>query len=190
MKSHVFLLRQSICSLQDEYVSEINTKIPLSEPLSPHISVSSIPLPTNYKTISKDADECNKPLTKTKTVQDDSLSIAKDGSNNNNSPKNLDEDHDSSSKICVEINPFCFFFLSGFFHEHSRFTGHQGKGEADSLNPLYHFHPLHRHLDISRTITAKSSTLSEIYADSVVKDLLVRPEEWVKCFSNYITFKI
>ena len=182
MKSHVFLLRQSICSLQDEYVSEINTKIPLSEPLSPHISVSSISLPTNYKTISKDAGECNKPLTKTKTVQDDSLSIAKDGSNNNDSPKNLDEDHDSSSKICEEINPFSvfFFFLSGFFHEHSRFTGHQGKGKADSLNPLYHFYPLHRHLDISRTITAESSALSEIYADSVVKDLLARPEEWVK----------
>ena len=25
----------------------------------------------------------------------------------------------------------------------------QGKGEGTSLTPLYHFHPLHRHLDIS-----------------------------------------
>ena len=51
-----------------------------------------------------------------------------------------------------------FFFLSGFFfHEHSRFTGQERKGEATSLTPLYHFHPLHRNLDISRVITAESS---------------------------------
>ena len=39
-----------------------------------------------------------------------------------------------------------FFFFVGFFwvffHEHSRFTGQQGKGEAIFLSPLYHFHPL------------------------------------------------
>ena len=29
-----------------------------------------------------------------------------------------------------------------------------GKGEAVSLTPLYHFHPLHRHLDISWAIIA------------------------------------
>ena len=53
-----------------------------------------------------------------------------------------------------------FFFLSGFFfNEHSRITGLQGKGEDISLTPHYHFHLLHRHLDISRAITAKSSTL-------------------------------
>ena len=41
---------------------------------------------------------------------------------------------------------FVFVFLSGFFfHEHSRLTGQQGKGEATSLTPLYHFHLLHRH---------------------------------------------
>ena len=45
------------------------------------------------------------------------------------------------------------------FHEHSRFTGQQGKGEANSLTRLYHFHPLHRHLDSSRAITADSSPL-------------------------------
>ena len=44
-----------------------------------------------------------------------------------------------------------------FFHVHSRFTGQQGKGEALCLTPLYHFHPFHRHLDISRAITAESS---------------------------------
>ena len=35
-------------------------------------------------------------------------------------------------------------------------TGQKGKGEAISLTPLYHFHPLHRHLDTSRVITAES----------------------------------
>ena len=42
-----------------------------------------------------------------------------------------------------------FFSIWVFFHEHSQFTGQQGKVEAISLTPLYHFHPLHRHLDIS-----------------------------------------
>ena len=56
---------------------------------------------------------------------------------------------------------FFFFFFSiwVFFHEHSRFTGQQGKGDGIYLTPLYHFHPLHRHLDISRAITAESSPL-------------------------------
>ena len=49
------------------------------------------------------------------------------------------------------------FFFWVFFGEHSRFTGQQGKGEAISLTSLYHVHPLHRHLDISRAITADSS---------------------------------
>ena len=52
-----------------------------------------------------------------------------------------------------------FFFIWVFFHEQSRFTGQQGKGEAISLSPLYHFDPLHRYLDISRVITAESSPL-------------------------------
>ena len=43
-----------------------------------------------------------------------------------------------------------------FFHEHSRIKGLQGKGEGISLTPHYHFHLLHRHLDISRAITAES----------------------------------
>ena len=56
---------------------------------------------------------------------------------------------------------FFFFFLSiwVFFHEHSRFTGQQEKGEGIYLTPLYHFHPLHGHLDISRAIAAESSPL-------------------------------
>ena len=35
----------------------------------------------------------------------------------------------------------------------------QGKRETISLTPLYHFHPLHRHLDVSQAITADSSLL-------------------------------
>ena len=33
-----------------------------------------------------------------------------------------------------------FFFIWVFFHEHSRFTGQQWKGEGIYLTPLYHFH--------------------------------------------------
>ena len=51
------------------------------------------------------------------------------------------------------------FFIWVFFHKHSRFAGQQGKDEAISLTPLYHFHLLHRHLDITRVITAESSSL-------------------------------
>ena len=43
-----------------------------------------------------------------------------------------------------------------FFHKHWWFTGEQGKGETTSLTPRYHFHLLHRHLDISWVITAES----------------------------------
>ena len=53
----------------------------------------------------------------------------------------------------------CFFSIWVFFHKHSRFTGKQGKGEVISLIPLYHFHPLHRHLDINRAIIVESSPL-------------------------------
>ena len=56
---------------------------------------------------------------------------------------------------------FFFFFFSiwVFLHERSLFTGQQGKGEGIFLTPLNHFHPLHRHLDISQAITAESSSL-------------------------------
>ena len=57
---------------------------------------------------------------------------------------------------------FFFFFCFSiwvFFHEHSRITGLQGKGEGISLTPHYHFHPLHRQLDISQAIAAESSPL-------------------------------
>ena len=58
----------------------------------------------------------------------------------------------------------CFFVLPRFSFKHSRLTGQkeQGKGEDIYLIPLYHFHPLHRHLGISRVITAGRLT----YANS------------------------
>ena len=52
-----------------------------------------------------------------------------------------------------------FFSIRVFFHEHSRITGLQGKGEGISLTPHYHFHPLHGHLDFIQSITAESSPL-------------------------------
>ena len=52
-----------------------------------------------------------------------------------------------------------FFSVWVFFHEHSRITGLQRKEEVIPLIRYYHFHPLHRHLDISRAITAGSSSL-------------------------------
>ena len=38
-------------------------------------------------------------------------------------------------------------------------AGLQGKGEGISLTPHYHFHAIHRHLDISWAVTAESSPL-------------------------------
>ena len=47
---------------------------------------------------------------------------------------------------------FLPFFYQAFFQEYSQFSVEQGKGEAIFLTPLYHFHPLHRHLDVSRLV--------------------------------------
>ena len=68
----------------------------------------------------------------------------------------------------------CIFFFSiwVFFHEHSRFTGQQGKGEGIYLTPLYHFHPLHRHLDISRAIAAESSPFKTFCMETRLHNIL------------------
>ena len=60
---------------------------------------------------------------------------------------------------CKLYKIFFFFSIWVFCHDHSRITRLQGKGEGISSTPHYHFHPLHRYLDISRAITAKSSPL-------------------------------
>ena len=62
-------------------------------------------------------------------------------------------DADNSSSF------FFFFSIRVFFHENSRFTGQLWKGEGIYLTPLYHFHPLHSHRDISRAFTAETSPL-------------------------------
>ena len=50
---------------------------------------------------------------------------------------------------------FFFFSISVFSHNHSRITGLQAKeGGSISLTPHYHFHSLHRHLDINWAVTA------------------------------------
>ena len=51
------------------------------------------------------------------------------------------------------------FFIWVFFHGHSQITGLQMKGVRISLTPDYHFHLVHRHLDISEAITPESSFL-------------------------------
>ena len=69
--------------------------------------------------------------------------------------KNIEIPYKARKKV---INFLLFFFsIRVFFHQHSRIAGLQGKGESIFLIPQYHFHPLHRKLAISRTITAASS---------------------------------
>ena len=62
-----------------------------------------------------------------------------------------------------------FFLIWVFFHEYSRFAGQQGKVEAISLTPLYHFHPFPRYLDISRAITARSSPEGLFLTKSIIE---------------------
>ena len=51
------------------------------------------------------------------------------------------------------------FFVWVLFKNYSKITGLQGKGKDVPLIPHYYLHPLHRHLDISRVITAESLPL-------------------------------
>ena len=81
----------------------------------------------------------------------------------------------------MQFKSLVFFFFSTwvFFHEHSRITGLQGKGEGISSTPYYHFHPLHSHLYISRAITAESSSLHLAYSREPLvserKSLTIKP---------------
>ena len=59
---------------------------------------------------------------------------------------------------------FVFFFYLGFLSRTFTIHGTAGKGEGIYLLPVYHFHPLHRHLDITRAITAESSPLHIAYS--------------------------
>ena len=64
-----------------------------------------------------------------------------------------------------------FFTIWVFIHKHSQITGPQGKGEGISLTPYYHFHLLHRHLNISQAITAESSPLHIASSRNWTRDL-------------------
>ena len=71
-----------------------------------------------------------------------------------------------------------------FFHEHSRITGLLGKGEGISLTPRYHFHPLHRNLDINQVIAAESSPL---HIASSRAQTRVSKTEYLHNYISYIT---
>ena len=64
-----------------------------------------------------------------------------------------------SAIIIWDIKYSIFFSIRVFFHERSRITRFQGKGEGISLTPRYYFNPLYRHLNISREITAETLPL-------------------------------
>ena len=65
---------------------------------------------------------------------------------------------ETNKKLTLKKIYIYFFSIWVFFHEHSQFTGQQGKGEGIYLTPLYHFHLLHRHLDISRADCCRELT--------------------------------
>ena len=72
--------------------------------------------------------------------------------------RSLPTDIESLGFLMVYMG-YIFFAIWIFVHEHLRFTGQQEKGEAISLTPHYHFHSLHRYVDIRRAITPKSLPL-------------------------------
>ena len=65
-------------------------------------------------------------------------------------PKNLSFLYKNSFLELLTGKEFLFFFYLFFLSR--PFTNHR-------ITPHYHFHPLHRHLDISRAIAAKNSPL-------------------------------
>ena len=61
------------------------------------------------------------------------------------------------------ITEATFFSIWISFHEHSRFIGQQGNGEAISLTTLYHFHPLRRHLGHLEIILAITTEILPLH---------------------------
>ena len=62
-------------------------------------------------------------------------------------------------KFPLPPNMVGLFFKICFFSQTLTIHRTAGEGEAVFLIPLYHFHLLHRYLDISRVIPAESSAL-------------------------------
>ena len=78
--------------------------------------------------------------------------------------------------FCLFVRLFVCFSIWVLFHEHSRITGLQGKGEGIPVTPDYHFHPLHGHLDISREIAALASERKSLTTKlPALKSIIVRP---------------
>ena len=73
-----------------------------------------------------------------------------------NNPERISKSRPNINNFNWEKN---FFFLSGFSSRPSMNHRTAGVGGGHFLTPDYHFHPLHRHSDISRVITAESSPL-------------------------------
>ena len=82
------------------------------------------------------------------------------GNTNHELVSNIDVEKTCFFNVKLKLLFFFFFFYLFFFLLRT-FTIHTTAGEVAGiyLTPLYHFHPLHRHLDITRAITAESSPL-------------------------------
>ena len=67
----------------------------------------------------------------------------------------------SGLQVLETIITEAIFFLSGssFTGIHDSQDNRGGESLSLSLTPLYHFHLLHRHLDISQAITAENSPM-------------------------------
>ena len=55
----------------------------------------------------------------------------------------------------------------------------QGKGDSISLTPLYHFHPLHRHLGSSQAIAVENSPQHLSQQPNSNREPLVSEGKWV-----------
>ena len=80
-----------------------------------------------------------------------------------------------------------FFFLSGFsFTNIHDSQDSKGKGEGICLNPLYLLHRLHRHLDISRAITAECSHSSKDDKSIKFFVIVIKTGDFIHYLSKYL----
>ena len=88
----------------------------------------------------------------------------------------------------IEITLFLFFFfLSGFsFTNIHDSQDSKGKGEGICLNPLYLLHRLHRHLDISRAITAECSHSSKDDKSIKFFVIVIKTGDFIHYLSKYL----
>ena len=82
---------------------------------------------------------------------------------------------------------YFYLFLSGFSLTNIH-DSQDGRGRGKPC-PLYHFHPLHRHLDISRAITAESSPLHKASSWTRIGNLWFQSENFMSFIKNAISLK-